>query len=122
MKFDHVNLTVANVVETSTFLKQHFGFSDAFEDNNAGMAVLADGHGMHINLMKGANVSYPKFFHIGFDMGSEAEVNAMYDRLKTSGMDISPPTHASWGSYTFHFTCPGANFIIEVECAPEEWS
>jgi catechol-2,3-dioxygenase len=121
MRLDHVNLTVHNVLEASAFLKKHFGFTDAFEDNNAGMAVLADGHGMHINLMKGANASYPKLFHIGFDMGTEAEVNAMYERLKTDGMEISPPKHETW-AYTFHFTCPGGNFTIEVECAPAEWA
>lgn len=120
MRLDHVNLTVADVVETGNFLKKHFGFTDAFEDNNPGMAVLADGYGMHINLMKGSNVSYPKLFHIGFDMGTEAEVNAMNDRLKADGIEISSPKHAAWGSYTFHFTCPGGNFTIEVECAPEE--
>jgi lactoylglutathione lyase len=122
MRLDHVNLTVANVGEASTFLKKHFRFTNAFEDNNAGMAVLADGHGMHINLMKGANASYPKLFHIGFDMGTEAEVNAMYERLTAEGMETTAPKHTNWGSYTFHFTCPGGNFIIEVECTAEAWN
>ena len=120
MKFDHVNLTVSSVLEASDFLKRHFGFSDAFEDNNEGMAVLRDASGMCINLMKGQGASYPKLFHLGFDAGSEAEVNAAYERLGRDGIKVAPPAHAAWGSYTFHFTCPGAAFVIEVECS--SWS
>ena len=116
MKLDHVNLTVSNVLEASAFLKKHFGFSDTFEDNNEGMAVLGDGRGMHLNLMKGKDAAYPKLFHIGFDMGSQAEVDAMYERLQADGIETTAPKDAGWGSYTFNFKCPGGNFIIEVEC------
>lgn len=119
MKLDHINLTVGNVVEASTFLKKHFGYEDAFEDNNAGMAVLHGDDGMHINLMKGANAAYPKLFHIGFDLETEANVTAAYERLTAEGLQIKPPEHTQWGSWTFHFTCPGGNFIIEVACASE---
>lgn len=117
MKLDHINLTVSDVLKASAFLKKHFGYTDMFEDNNAGMAVLTDGSGMHVNLMKGAGSSatYPKYFHIGFDLQTEANVNAVYERLKDDGMEIDPPEHA-WGSWTFHFKCPGADFAIEVAC------
>jgi lactoylglutathione lyase len=119
MKLDHINLTVSHVVEASDFLKRHFGYRDVFEDNNVGMAVLSDGSGMHINLMKGSDATYPKLFHIGFDLETEAEVNAMYARLKADGMDINPPKHTSWGAWTFNFKCPGGHFAIEVACASE---
>ena len=118
MKLNHVNLTVSSVVEASTFLKKHFNCADVFEDNNAGMAVLRDGHGMYINLMKGSNATYPKTFHIGFDAETEEGVSAVYKRLTDDGLDIAPPEHA-WGSWTFHFTCPGGAFTIEVACASE---
>jgi hypothetical protein len=32
-------------------------------------------------------------FHIGFALETEAEVNAVYERLTNEGMDIKPPTH-----------------------------
>jgi lactoylglutathione lyase len=119
MKLDHVNLTVSNVIEASTFLKKHFGYKDAFDDNNAGMAVLQGEDGMYINLMKGSKATYPKYFHIGFDLETEANVNAVYERLKADGMEIDPPEHVSWGSWTFHFKCPGSDFTIEVACSSE---
>jgi lactoylglutathione lyase len=115
MKLDHINLTAINVLEASAFLQKHFGCTPAFEDNNAGMSCLRDGQGNHINLMKGSDANYPKYFHIGFDPGTEAEVNAIYERLKGDGMNIEPPEHA-WGSWTFHFKCPGTGFTIEVAC------
>lgn len=119
MQLDHINLTVNDVEEASKFLKKHFEYTDAFDDNNADMSVLASQHGTHINLMRGANPSYPKTFHIGFDAQTEKGVNAVYERLTNDGLNIKPPKHA-WGSWTFHFTCPGSNFIIEVACTAEE--
>jgi catechol 2,3-dioxygenase-like lactoylglutathione lyase family enzyme len=121
MRVDHVNLTVRDVTEVSAFLKKHFGYSDAFEDNNDNISVLGDGHGMHINLMRGRKPTYPKAFHIGFDAQTEAEVNAAYKRLTNDGLTVKPPQHA-WGSYTFHFTCPGGDFVIEVACVSENTS
>jgi lactoylglutathione lyase len=119
MKLDHINLTVGNVVQAGTFLKKHFGYQDMFEDNNAGMAALDNGSGTHILLMKGAHVSYPKYFHVGFDPGDEAGVNASYDRLKADGIELEHPEHTPWGSYTFNFKCSGGDFIIEVACASQ---
>lgn len=81
------------------------------------MAVLGDGRGMYLNLMKGENATYPKLFHIGFDLETEAKVDAMYERLKADGLKVTLPKYAGWGSYTFNLRCPGGEFIIEVECA-----
>ncbi len=119
MQLDHINLTVDDVKVTSTFLKKHFDYTDAFEDNDENMSVLSHESGMYINLMRGKNPTYPKTFHIGFDAKTEASVNTMYERLTNDGLSIKPPKHA-WGSWTFHFTCPGSEFVIEVACASEE--
>ena len=119
MKLDHVNLTVSDVVKASTFFKKYFGYRDMFEDNNAGMATLEDGSDMHINLMKGSSAGYPAYFHIGFDLETEANVNAFHEKLVADGMKINPPEHEGWGSYTFNFECPGGDFIVEVACASE---
>jgi hypothetical protein len=59
MQLDHINFTVSDVLVASAFLKEHFGFTDAFDDNNANISVLASPYGMHINLMRGRNPSYP---------------------------------------------------------------
>ncbi len=122
MRLDHINLTVENVVEASNFLKKHFGYRDIFEDNNAGMAALEDGSGLNVLLMKGSNASYPKYFHVGFDAETEENVNAFHQKLVADGMEIDPPEHEAWGSYTFNFKCPGGDFTIEVACATGDWA
>ena len=124
MKLDHVNLTVGNVLEASAFFKKHFGYRDFFEDNNAGMATLTDDSGLYLNLMKGSSANYPKFFHIGFDLETEANVTAAFERLTNDCVVADPPKHTPWGAWTFHFTCPGGNFMVEVACASKssEWS
>lgn len=121
MKLDHVNLTVQDVTAAGGFLKKHFEFVDAFDDNNASITALRGQDGMHILLMKGGNAEYPKMFHIGFDLESQANVDAMYARLTADGIQAEPPKN-EWGSWSFHFQCPGATFIIEVACEGEaQW-
>jgi lactoylglutathione lyase len=66
------------------------------------MTVLKDDYGMHVNMMKGSKASYPKYFHIGFNMETEANVNAVYECLKNGGMAIDPPEHA-WGFLDISF-------------------
>ncbi|MEM9954920.1 MAG: VOC family protein [Chloroflexota bacterium] len=119
MKLDHINFTVTDVETASAFLKTYFEYADAFEDNNDYISVLVSKDGTYINLMRGADPVYPKTFHIGFDAQTEANVNAFYERLTNDGLAINPPKHA-WGSWTFHFKCPGSDFVIEVACASEQ--
>ena len=119
---DHINLTVRDVKAASTFFKTYFGYEDYFEDNNAGMSSLTNNTGMYINLMKGSEASYPKYFHIGFDLETEDRVSDMYARLEKTGIVNTPPEHTPWGVWTFHFTCPGGDFDIEVACTSADGS
>lgn len=122
MKLDHINLTVSDVVKASSFLKKHFGYRDMFEDNNAGMVALEDGSGLSVLLMKGSNANYPKYFHVGFDVETEENVNAFHQKLVADGMEIDPPEQEAWGSYTFNFKIPGGDFTIEVACTTGDWA
>ena len=90
---------------------------------HAGMAVLSDDSGLYLSLMKGSQAGYPELFHIGFDLGTEADVTAAYERLTSDGVKADPPEHTAWGSWTFHFRCPGGDFTVEVACASasSEW-
>ena len=120
MKLDHINLTVRDVAAASSFLRKHFGYRDLFEDGDAGMVALEDGSGLAVLLMKGAQASYPKMFHVGFDVETQEGVDAVHRALVADGMEIEPPTRVPWGAYTFHFTIPGGDFTIEVACAAAE--
>ena len=117
MKLNHLNLTVTDVSETSSFLEKHFGLRSMGGNNN--MAFLSDDDGMVLSLTsmkvgKEAEVKYPATFHVGFIQESEEAVNEVNRRLKEDGHDVPPPSRQH-GSWTFYFRAPGG-FTIEVLC------
>lgn len=113
MKLNHINLTVSDVPKTSAFLEKYFGLKPIPNGPaNANMALLFDDNSMVINVMKGADASYPETFHVGFIQESDERVNEIHQRLKDDGFEVEAPRifHGSW---TFYFQSPGG-FLIEV--------
>jgi catechol 2,3-dioxygenase-like lactoylglutathione lyase family enzyme len=112
MKLNHINLTVTDVTAAAAFLEKYFGLRN--QGGNKGFAALFDDDELVLTLMKsgrGAEVRYPDTFHIGFGQESEAQVNAIYERLKADGYDVQPPEqHHAW---TFYVQAPGG-FTVEV--------
>ena len=112
MKLNHLNLTVTDVAETRKLFETYFGFTGFKEVGNEKFALLFGEDGFVLNLMRGAQVSYPKTFHIGFIQESEERVNEINRHLKDDGFDVNPPgkLHGAW---TFYFRAPGG-IPIEV--------
>lgn len=125
MTINHVNLTVANPVETSAFLAKYFGLRP--EGGNAAMQMVLDDSRMVVTLMKGrpedreraessgsdsSAIRYPSSFHIGFFVESRERVDEINRQLREDGYAVDPagPSHGSWG---FYFKAPGG-FTIEV--------
>lgn len=109
MKLNHINLTVTDINATREFLEKYFdvyarGSSDSF-------AIMADKDGFLLALMKGAQVNYPKAFHIGFEQESEEQVNKINQRLMEDGFKVKPPKRAH--RWTFYVEAPGG-FKVEV--------
>jgi lactoylglutathione lyase len=116
MKLNHLNLAVTDVAQTRKLFETYFGFTGLKEVSNDKFAVLFD-DGFVLNLMRGAQVSYPDTFHIGFIQESEERVNEINRHLKEDGFDVNPPgkLHGAW---TFYFRAPGG-ITIEVLHQPE---
>ncbi|AEI43372.1 VOC family protein [Paenibacillus mucilaginosus] len=112
MKLNHLNLTVTDVTAARGFLEKYFGLQTRHTRGDA-FAVLSDDDGMVFTLMKGASVSYPKSFHIGFIQESEERVNEINRRLKEDGYEVEPPTRSH--GWTFYVQAPGG-FLVEVLC------
>ena len=116
MKLNHLNLTVANVTETSDFLHKYFGLHRASGGPSSdGFALVFDDDNLVLTLMKGSQneeIKYPSSFHIGFVQESEEKVNEIYQRLQQDGFEVKPPRHFH-GSWTFYLRSPGG-FLIEV--------
>ncbi|MFD0590169.1 VOC family protein [Paenibacillus sp. GCM10027627] len=110
MILNHLNLTVTDVKASSEFLQHYFGLKLGGERGN-GFAALFDDNGLVLTLMKGAEVSYPKTFHIGFAQETEEKVNEIYRQLTEDGYEAEPPQRAH--AWTFYVKAPGG-FTIEV--------
>ena len=114
MKLNHVNLPVADVPATRDFFEKHFGFHRIAEPSKANV-VMTDDAGLVLtisNFDHVDDVSYPKWFHIGFMQESDAKVDEVYGRLKTAGLQPAKPADLH-GARTFYFTAPGG-FNVEV--------
>lgn len=114
MKLNHLNLTVSDVPGTRKLLEKYFGFRGREKGGSDKFDIVFDDEGLVLTLMKGAEISYPNSFHIGFVQESEEQVNAINQRLKEDGFDVKPPRRFH-GSWTFYFRAPGG-FLIEVLC------
>lgn len=112
MKLNHINLTVTDVLAARDFLVKYFELED--QGGNAGMALLSDGDGMVLTLMKASrsvSVDYPSTFHVGFFIDSEERVDAINRRLKEDGFDVAPPERHH--AYGFYVNAPGG-FTVEL--------
>ncbi|CAG7653063.1 VOC family protein [Paenibacillus allorhizosphaerae] len=96
--------------QTSSFRLNLVGLKSGGERGNS-FAALFDDDGLVLTLMKGAHVSYPETFHIGFVQESEEKVNEIHQRLKEDGFDVAPPKRAH--GFTFYVEAPGG-FTVEV--------
>jgi lactoylglutathione lyase len=114
MRFNHLNLTVADVARAHDFLEKYFGLR-SMGAGNASMAGLYDDDGFALVLMKstpGSEARYPRTFHLGFLQESETNVNEIHQRLVEDGFDVMPPRRIH-GAWAFYFEAPGG-FAIEV--------
>src|SRR5258708_4643552 len=115
MALNHLNLTVPDVPRAREFLETYFGFRCVVLRGRDALAVLVDESGFVLtlnNFDKAAKVEYPGAFHIGFMQKSREQVDEFYQRLKSDGFDVKPPTEFH-GAWTFYFPAPGG-FLVEV--------
>jgi catechol 2,3-dioxygenase-like lactoylglutathione lyase family enzyme len=113
MKLNHLNLTVTDVTAARLFLEKYFGMRNMAGENR-NIAFLTDDDGFVLTLLasfKGAEVSYPPNFHIGFCQPSEEAVNEIYRRMTEDGIVADPPKRLH--GWTYYVEAPGG-FTVEV--------
>lgn len=114
MTLNHLNLAVADVPQTQAFLTAYFGLRPVSKPSPA-LVVLRDDAGLLLTLSnfdRAGQVAYPEHFHIGFVQETEAQVDALYERLRADGVEASAPRRFH-GSWTFYLRAPGG-LLIEV--------
>lgn len=118
MTLNHLNLTVTDVPGTVALFETYFGFRRTAMDN-ANMAFMRDDHDAFISMFRARDVSYPGMFHIGFTQETEAQVDALYERLVADGFTPTVPRE-DHGRWTFYFESPGG-VVIEVQKFHRPW-
>jgi catechol 2,3-dioxygenase-like lactoylglutathione lyase family enzyme len=115
VRLNHVNLTVPDVSEARAFFETYFGLRCVFERGRDMLAVLMDESGFVLTLAnfdKVDKVEYPGAFHIGFMQESREQVDEIYRRLTSDGIDAKPPREFH-GAWTFYLHAPGG-IMVEV--------
>jgi lactoylglutathione lyase len=120
MKLNHINLAVDDVPAARQFLERHFDLRRQGEGHK-NFEMLLDDDGLVLTLMgvgHSNTVSYPKTFHIGFILPSDAHVDEINERLKQDGFGVEAPglRHGAWA---FSVQAPGG-FTIAVRSDPSE--
>lgn len=111
MELKHLNLTVEEIAPTRDFFLTYFDFGMKTE-KGGNPEVLISPEGFILTLMQGANVTYPKSFHVGFPQPSTSDVDKIHARIKADGHKAPSPKQTPHG-YTFYVKAPG-NFMIEI--------
>lgn len=115
MRLNHINLSVPDIQETRKFLETYFGLRFMDPPENDKIVVALDKNDTLIALSNFSNreeFSYPATFHVGFNLPSREEVDALHDRLVADGYKVGRRTelHVAW---TFYLHAP-EGFMIEV--------
>ena len=113
MKLNHINLAVDDVPAARQFLERVFGLH-AVGEGHKNFQIMLDDDGLALTLMgvgRDNTVSYPKTFHIGFIQSSDAQVDAIHQRLTNDGLDVEPPSQQH-GAWSFSFQAPGGFTIV----------
>ncbi|MBA2672315.1 VOC family protein [Ramlibacter sp.] len=117
MHLNHLHLSSTDVVASSAFLCEHFGFSLSTGHATKAFAALEDSEGFSVVLMAlKPGESYPEMFHVGFLLQEEQAVHAQHEKLLQGGIDVGP-LEMSRGALRFYCKAPGG-LLIEVGHAP----
>jgi catechol 2,3-dioxygenase-like lactoylglutathione lyase family enzyme len=115
MKLNHLDLQVSDVAAARRFFEIHFDFRCAFAREGQ-LALLEDQAGFSLavsNLFGSPPPAYPRDFHIGFVLDTEAQVRRRYQRLQAAGVPMK--AELARGGPNLYFMCVGPDGIgVEV--------
>lgn len=114
MKLNHLSLAVPDVAATAAFMEAFFSFTTIENKRNVIVAMEgADGFTLVLTTLRDGENPYPADFHFGFFLSNEKEVIAVYEKMRTSGHEVSRPPSRIRNSFGFYFYIPG-NIMAEV--------
>ena len=115
MNLNHLDLQVSNVGAARVWFETHFELRCVSARRDE-IALLEDGAGFSLgvsNLFGNQAPVYPPDFHIGFVLEDAAQVEAIYEDLKSAGIAMKHELAA--GGPNIYFMCVGPDGIgVEV--------
>lgn len=124
MKLNHLNLCTSDVPGLAGFFADHFGFETVGMLGREAFALLRGSDGFALNIMRikdGTSASYPDGFHVGFHIGSPAEVRARHAELTAAGLEVGEVQVLMRGGIAttiFYLHAPGG-LLVEVSTTTE---
>jgi len=121
MKLNHLDLHVPDIAATADFLIEYFGLRLVEMRGANGLAILTDDDGLELVVSHAIekfgsadqSVSKTVSYHIGFIVTDRAEVDAIYQRLKTSKAELWGEPREMRGGWAFYCLIPG-HILVEV--------
>lgn len=115
MKLNHLDLQVSDIHAARAFFETHFGLRCSYTRRDE-IALLEDNAGFSLgvsNLFKNAAPTYPPDFHVGFVLEDAAQVEALYEQLKSASVVMKHDL--TEGGPNLFFMCVGPGGIpVEV--------
>ena len=116
MRMNHINLSVPDVPKTRAFFETYFGLHCSESPQPEKIVILIDESDDSIialsNFSKNETYAYPAAFHVGFNLPSREDVDAMHARLAADGHAVGKRIEFH-GAWTFYLEAPGG-FMVEV--------
>ena len=108
MTLNHINLSVQDVPSARTFFETYFDFHVEDSKPNDTLSVLTGSDGFVLVLMnerlnQNGNKAYPDAFHLGFFVSNEAEVIAIFNKLKAGGITLEQQPQKIRKTFGFYF-------------------
>ena len=119
MNLYHLHLNARDLGISRAFYETYFGFRRHFPD--ASELFLANDRGFLLalgQLAETETLSFPEWFHLGFQGESAAAVRALFERMERDGAQIAEPwSEFPSGTVKFHCFDP-SGYRIEVRWDP----
>ena len=115
MTINHVHLAAHDVARTQDFYAHYFGFR--LERQHGRGVFLRDASGFLIALdPTDQPVVFPPWFHLGFCLGSAAEVHALHQKALDGHARITRQMLAEPGQYASFYMADPDGCPLEVGC------
>ena len=106
MKLNHLSFPSSDTETTARFFEQYLGFTISGTWEKC-YILKRPGFDVVIDHVEGDSPAWPKAFHAGFELPSLQDVNALYERFKTDGVEMETEVFNNGRGSRFFCRAPG---------------